>query len=391
MRKKPDGLILRDGVWYVQKNVKYGGASRFVRCSTGFRQEERREAEAARDRIIAGTLDELRNPPRAREHTFREAAVEYVLSLERRGKDPVRAEIAIRDVDGHIGAMGVSRVHQGLLAQYEQRCKKSGMASATVARTYTVVVAVLNHAARVLRDDDRPWLHTAVPKISAPDWGDARKPYRLTWEEQDKLLEALDQPRRVHLVAPVMFAISTGARQAEVTGLRWDWEQRIDGIPEYSVWLIPAEVRKQSARLTKSQQTGRYLVANAMARSIISTQPRDGVAVFNGVHGQMDQINGKAYHDAWRSAGLPIDGYVHGVHNLRHTFAERLAETGTPIDMVKRVLGHDGGGVTSRYIGPVIRQMLAAVELVTRENVTVPRVVTQIATQKVSKVAGERG
>ncbi|CAK0770296.1 hypothetical protein CCP3SC5AM1_680002 [Gammaproteobacteria bacterium] len=77
-----------------------------------------------------------------------------------------------------------------------------------------------------------------------------------------------------------------------------------------------------------------------------------------------------------------MKGYVAGVHNLRHTFAERLAETDAPLDLIKRVLGHDGGGVTSRYTGPSIRRMLAAVERVTRENVTVPRaVVTQIVTQ----------
>ncbi|CAK0771497.1 hypothetical protein CCP3SC15_4330003 [Gammaproteobacteria bacterium] len=67
------------------------------------------------------------------------------------------------------------------------------------------------------------------------------------------------------------------------------------------------------------------------------------------------------------------------------TFAERLAETDAQHEIIQKILGHDGGGVTSRCTGPVVRQMLSALEQVTRENVTVPRavmVVTQNATQE---------
>ncbi|CAK0779592.1 hypothetical protein CCP4SC76_6970001 [Gammaproteobacteria bacterium] len=50
-------------------------------------------------------------------------------------------------------------------------------------------------------------------------------------------------------------------------------------------------------------------------------------------------------------------------------------------------MGHDGGGVTSRYTGPMLRQMLAAVELIERETISVPRPVSQICTHAKNKVA----
>ena len=112
---------------------------------------------------------------------------------------------------------------------------------------------------------------------------------------------------------------------------------------------------------------------------------QDGVhqkLVFPGTEGQMYRINNHGWRSAWREAGLPTEGHRCGVHNLRHTFAERLAETGATMDIVKRILGHDGGGVTSRYTGPMLRQMLDTVEIITRETVSVPWPVTQIVTHK---------
>ncbi|MBU0501045.1 MAG: tyrosine-type recombinase/integrase [Gammaproteobacteria bacterium] len=389
--KKPDGLILRNGWWYVQKQVRYGDQRVFLREATGSR--ERAAAEAYRDRRIVEIMEELRNPkpiPIQSERSFQDAAVEYVLSLERRGKNPERAIYAIKSFDPFIGHLPLSHVHQGALGTFEADCRDNGLSSGTVARAYVVVVSVLNHAARVLRDGPEPWLKTAVPRIVAPDWDDRRQPYRLTWNEQDRLIAALEKPRRQHLIAPVLFGLWTGTRQGEITGFRWAWEQRCEGLPRFAVWRIPAEVRKGSACKTVSQQEDRYLVANAAARSIIEVQSGvvDDELVFPGPRGggEMYRITNNGWRSAWTEAGLPKDGYVAGVHNLRHTFTERLAETGTSMDLIKRVLGHESGGVTARYTGPMIRQMLDAVELVTRENVTVPRaVVTQITTQEKKK------
>ncbi|CAK0771486.1 hypothetical protein CCP3SC15_4330002 [Gammaproteobacteria bacterium] len=312
-KKKPDGLILRGGRWYIQKQVNYGEQREFLRESTGFSESERAEAEAYRDRRVLETLNALKNPEpiKPKERTFREAAVEYVISLERRGKGTERTEYALKSLDPYIGGMPLSHVHQGSLARYEAECRERGLSSATVARAYVVVSAVLNHAARVLRDGADPWLRTAVPRIAVPDWGDQRQPYRLTWDEQDRLLRALDKPDRQHLVAPVLFGLWTGARQAEITGLRWEWERKFDGFPRYSVWWVPSEVRRGSAKKTKGQQGGSYLIANAAARSVIEGQvSADSILVFPGTKGEMFRINNHGWRSAWMEAGLPVDVYV---------------------------------------------------------------------------------
>jgi hypothetical protein len=80
----------------------------------------------------------------------------------------------------------------------------------------------------------------------------------LTWEEQDRLVAALP----TYLVGSVLFVLSTGARQHEITTLRWDRHRVVNGLPMWSAWWIPPEVRKSSSKRKASEQRGRYMVCN---------------------------------------------------------------------------------------------------------------------------------
>jgi integrase len=49
----------------------------------------------------------------------------------------------------------------------------------------------------------------------------ARKPYPLSWEEQDLLLEELPADPNAQMA---LFKVNTGTREQEVCKLRWQWE-----------------------------------------------------------------------------------------------------------------------------------------------------------------------
>ena len=68
------------------------------------------------------------------------------------------------------------------------------------------------------------WL-PSVPKIKLLPEHDLRKPYPLSWPEQDRLFRELP----IHLGRMCLFKVNTGCREAEVCGLRWDWEV---GVPD---------------------------------------------------------------------------------------------------------------------------------------------------------------
>ena len=328
---------------------------------------------------------ELLADPVPAEHSFMDAAVEYVLSLERRGKDPSRAINDLKLVDPWIGSLPLSHIHQGALKSFEA-AQRGVRKSGTVARCYRTTVAVLNHAARVLRDGNRPWLAIATPKIVAPDWGDARKPYRLTWREQDALFEALP----AHLQCPALFAVATGAREQEVMSLRWDQEVFTPGLPKGSVWWIPPEIRKGNARKAASAQEGRCLIANTLARRAIDHQRRnDSDWVFPGPSGgRVQRLNNTGWKMSRRMAGL---AQVR-VHDLRHTFGERLEAAGVPWEYRKVLLGHTVQDITAHYSAPGLAQLLVQAEKVTRATAWVrrPTLVTQNVTHTNAKAARRR-
>jgi integrase len=235
-----------------------------------------------------------------------------------------------------------------------------------VKRAVRICVAVLNHAARTLRDGNKPWLSTAVPRIEAPDWRDARQPYPLTQEEQDRLIAALPD----HLKGPVLFGVLTGARQDEVCELRWSWMGDVNGAPEGAFWWLPGEHTKNG--------DGRWLVCKHAARALIDTQAgKDSEYVFPSPRGgRLYRINNTAWKRARAKTGIPAR-----VHDLRHTFGRRLEAAGVPWDYRKVLLGHRIADVTAYYSGPGLLRLLQAAGQV-QGKTDIPRPVLQKPTQE---------
>ncbi|MEW8042554.1 MAG: tyrosine-type recombinase/integrase [Candidatus Thiodiazotropha endolucinida] len=375
MQNKPAGLKKRGEIWHIDKIITVGGVRKSIRQSTGCREIS--DAELILEQKVAEVKEEILYGPRRHEHTFREAAVKYVLSIERRGKDPERAKQDLRLLDPSIGGLPISHVHQGAFSPFEN-AQYGVRRSSTIARAYRTTVAVLNYAARVLRDGNLPWLATAVPKIVAPDWNDTLPPYPLGWDEQDELVAKMNKKTAKHLIPPTLFGINSGAREQEICSLVWGHEVTAPGLPKGSVWWIPPEIRKGNSRKRASDQSGRYLICNATARSIIDGQrDNDDDLVFPGPKGQMVRMNNSGWRTAWEKAGLPTKGIKKGVHNLRHTFGVRMEAAGIPWEYRKALLGHEIQDVTAHYSPPGLARLLEEAEKVQRSTTVVLRSVTQ--------------
>lgn len=362
--KKPNGLTLRGDVWWININRRIGGRQVKIRESTGCGSQDIAGAIARRDQRIE---EEAGRAPRAgvaardegTDRTFADAAAAYVIGLESRGKDPARADQDIRMVLDEAGDFPLSRLHQRALQPWID-AQRGRRASSTVARALRTVSTVLIYAARVLREDDgTPWLTIAPPKLSAPDWGERqRRP--ITWEEQDRLISELP----AHLVAPVLWAVHTGARQEEVVSLTWAQHRPTEGLPEWSVWWIPPEVRKASSKAKVSERDGRFVVCNRAARSVIAGQV--GLSehwVFPSPRGgRMYRITNHGWRSARERTGLADVRE----HDLRHTFGDRAADAGLAEETVAVLLGHRRRGITAHYSRPGLARMVAEAERIVR-------------------------
>lgn len=361
--RKAPGLTLRGEIWHITKTVIVGREKRIIRESTG--TSSLREATRILEFRISEVRSEILSPTveAATEHTFNEAAVEYILELERRGKSPVRAMQDIKLVESTIGTLPLSHIHQKTIEPWIDSLKGK-LASSTVDRAIRTTTTILNYAARVLRDDKthEPWLKQAPPLLKSPDWG-SRRPVHLTWLQQEALLDALPE----HLAAPVAFALATGARQNEIVTLRWDKHHASEQMPKWSAFWIPPEVRKANSRKLASEQDGRFLICNARAREIVEGQVgKSKVWVFPSPRRIGDdrdhplyRINNNGWRAACRKAGVTLR-----VHDLRHTFGSRAADAGIPLDVRRSLLGHEHKDITLHYSSPGLVRLLQEAETI---------------------------
>lgn len=210
-------------------------------------------------------------------------------------------------------------------------------------RDLAAVRRILNLAARLWRDENgHPWLATA-PLIQLRAY-EARRPYPLALEEQQRLLAVLPK----HLADMALFKVNTGTREQEVVQLRWEWE-----IKGQRAFLIPASLVKNKRE--------RLVVCNSIAWSVIESvrgQHPDRVFTFRG------QPVTKMYNSGWKRAREAAGLLNVRVHDLKHTFGFRLRTAGVSFEDRQDLLGHKNQRITDHYSAPDIERLREAAEKV---------------------------
>ena len=236
--------------------------------------------------------------------------------------------------------------------------KAKGRRTKTINIALSVVRRILNLCARLWRDESgRTWLPQA-PYIVMLPMTDQKMPYPLDWAEQAMFFGALP----AHLASMAMYKVNTGCREAEVCGLRWEWEVEIPGFKP-TVFLIPAGVTLTEARGSQvKNRHDRIVVCNKIAERVIdSMRGQHPTHVFHYKGDPLPKMLTSAWKRAWTNAGLPTSGdYLKGPHNLKHTFGRRLRAAGISKDTRQVLLGHRSGDITDHYSVPELHDLYAA-------------------------------
>lgn len=369
--KSTPGLRFDGKQWVIDKIV--GGKRLYERTGIG-----EKELDAAQKR-----LRELLQQAGEEQARRDQGVVLFAEAVQRYLKDFADKRSLQRDKDclihwvPEIGALPVDRIHMGTLSPVVEARRKAGVTSATVCRELAVIRRVLNLCARVWRHDatGRPWLSTAPPLLTMPDWEDAGKPFPLRWDEQEKFFAKLPD----HLRVLADFGVNTGIREAMICGLRWDWEIKV---PELgvSVFIVPGTRRRYASGDwpgTKTK-TDYLVVLNRIARAIVEEQRGkhpEYVFLYRGE--KLTRMHNTAWKKAWKNAGLPMEGIKRGPHNLRHTFAARLRALNIGRETRKALMNHRDGDIAELYASAQLAELLRAVETLADEapNVTILRVV----------------
>lgn len=332
MSKKQTGLTKRGEYWHINKIVK----GHRLYESTGTSNLE--EAERYLNRRIYELREEFVHGEK-RQRTFIEAATKYL--KEETKKSLERDAVTLKAVMQYIGDLPLEQVYMDTLKPFINDRKKAGISDGTINRDLAVIRRVLVLASRLWRDDKgRPWLNQA-PLLQMLADKKKRKPYPISWDEQARLLAEL--PR--HLADMVLFAVNTGCREKEITGLKWS-----DAFMAH-VFVLPEDRTKNGEE--------RIIPLNSIAQSIIDSQRgknTDYVFTYKGE--PIQRINGTAWRKARERAGLKCCR----VHDLRHTFGRRLRATDVSFEDRQDLLGHKSNRITTHYSRAEISNLVAAVE-----------------------------
>ena len=308
---------------------------------------------------------------------FAAAAQKYLIESERkklRSLETVAYHVSL--LLPYVGSMALVDVCNDSLQPFiDERLDEDEVKPSTVNRTLEVARTIMNRAARLWRTNGKPWLATAPLIEMLDEKATRRQPYPITWQQQASVLPRLP----VHLQRMVLFALSTGARDANVCRLRWDWERQLPELGRSVFVIPPAEFKTNRTHVLILNDAAWSVVqeCRGMHPDFVFTYRRERVKNLH-LAPAMDYkpiatMNNTAFQNARSAAGLERMR----VHDLRHTFGQRLRDAGVPEEDRALLLGHAIDGMPQHYATATIARLVEMANKVkeTFDRTTLLRVV----------------
>jgi integrase len=232
---------------------------------------------------------------------------------------------------------------ENLIGDYELQRRAKGVKPATVIKELGLLRRMFN----VARKQWKWKMPNPVSEIELPKVDDRRIRY-LTPEEYQRLFAELDKAEEQWLKPFVTVALETGLRLSNLCNLTWSEVNMFNRIISVS-----AEKMKNRDHLGIPLSDSAYEVLREQQR-IISIS--DHVFHHNG-HKLYPVKVQRAFRQVITSAEIKN----FRVHDLRHSFASSLVQSGVNIYSVQKLLGHKDGRMTQRYAHLSIENLRTAI------------------------------
>jgi integrase len=280
-------------------------------------------------------------------------------------------------LDPHLYGKHLDEITRDVLDNAARAKKAAGVSNASVNRVLEVARAILRCAVR-----EWNWLDTAPAVRMLPE--PKRRIRWLTRDEADKLLEELPE----HLAEMARFSLTTGLRQSNVTGLRWD---QVD-LERRLAWFHGDETKNKKALSVPLNAEAVLVLRRQVGKHkthVFTYQPpvtNEAWLVRKGKKRKpprpVNAVNTRAWREALRRADIKAFRW----HDLRHTWASWHVQSGTPLQVLQELGGWQSFDMVLRYAH------LSAGHLAKHaENVCRPHVVRTLSgtpsTEAVSEVS----
>jgi integrase len=265
-------------------------------------------------------------------------------------RDHQKFKSTLKHLKSHFGNKRLRVINYGDLRNYRlarlraksQRDGKSPLAIATVNRELSLLRRMLSIARQ------QRWVIESPFKFGEPLITPADERHRervLSRDEETRLLAQCVGPRE-HLLGIVICALDTGMRQGEILKLRWSDVDLKRG-------FITVE-----AMHTKTLRQRQLAISGRLKAELKRLQALSLPELANRVFGLQSNCK-RSFRTACDEAKIEDLRF----HDLRHTFATRLAEAGMSNDLIARLLGHSQIKTTYRYLNITEDTAKRAIEL----------------------------
>jgi integrase len=260
-------------------------------------------------------------------------------------------KIYLKRLVEHFGAARIHSITYSAVDAYRLQRLQTGLSIASVNRELALLRSIFNFA-------KQEWIITRTPfEMGEPliCLADETKRSRvLSRGEEERLLLALSDARRLHIRALVVAALDCGARKNELLTLRWSDVSIEEGVITFRA------LNTKTARARKVPVSDRLRAE--LQRIKNDSEPDSDALVFNPCSLQ------KHFQAALLSAG--IDNFRW--HDMRHSFASRLAHSGMSISELAALLGHSQIQTTLRYANPTTETLQKATDILNNLNAAEP-------------------
>lgn len=233
-------------------------------------------------------------------------------------------------VKARFGSRRLNQISRQMIQTFHTELLASGLAPATCDHHLKLLKRVYNLAI------DWGVFGGPNPVARVPMFNvDNKREYYLDPEELQRLMSVLlaDDNRAVCRIA--LFLLSTGSRLNEALSATWEQVDKAN-----RVWRIPA-TNSKSKRM-------RSVPLNDSALEVLAQTGTEGKydhVFINADTGKPYTTIAKVWNRLRMAAGLPRLR----LHDLRHSFASFLVNSGRTLYEVQKVLGHSDTKVTERY------------------------------------------
>jgi integrase len=228
--------------------------------------------------------------------------------------------------DTQLSHIDSTKISEFIRARREEKVK-----AATINRDLRFLAQILKQAERERYIARSPF---DLGKFFLNESKERRKPYILTWEEQEKLLSVA--PPRIR--ALTVLGVETGMRTGEMLGLRW---QDINFLQD----TLQVVKSKSAAGVRVVPMTAVCKSTLLWWRNLIG--PEHSEWVFPSFLNRRHKLQGgrKAWASTLKKAGLTF----RPIYYLRHTFASRMTAAGVSPITIAQMLGHSTSQIVPRY------------------------------------------